>query len=83
MYLSNNEKINFHIGLEIIECWTKDLRRQNYSTGTIENNNRFDVFIGIKAGWILPLRKRTTSSFYYLFQSYIYLLILSVHYYSR
>ena len=65
MYLSNNEKINFHIGLEIIECWTKDLRIQNYSTGTTESKNRFDVFIGLKAGWILPLRKRTTSSFYY------------------
>jgi len=65
MYLSKNEKINFHVGLEVIECWTKDLRIQNYSTGTIENKNRFDVFIGLKAGWILPLRKRTTSSFYY------------------
>ena len=65
MYLSNNQKINFHIGLEIIECWTKDLRIQNYSTGIAENENRFDLFIGLKAGWILPLRKRTTSSFYY------------------
>jgi len=65
MYLSNNQKINFHIGLEIIECWTKDLRIQNYSTGITENENRFDLFIGLKAGWILPLRKRTTSSFYY------------------
>ena len=65
MYLSDNEKINFHIGLEFIECWTKDLRVQNYSTGTIENESRFDVFIGLKVGWILPLRKRTTSSFYY------------------
>ena len=65
MFLSNNEKINFHAGLEIIECWSKDLRTQNYSTGLIENEKRFDVFIGLKIGWILPLRKRTTSNFYY------------------
>ena len=65
MYLSNNEKINFHLGLEVIESWTSDLRVQNYTTGSVENKKRFDMFIGVKFGWILPLKKRTTSSFYY------------------
>ena len=63
MYLSNNEKINFHLGLEVIESWTSDLRVQNYTTGSVENKKRFDMFIGVKFGWILPLKKRTTSNF--------------------
>ncbi len=65
MYLSDNDKINFHLGLEVIESWTSDLRVQNYTTGAIMNESRFDMFIGLKFGWILPLKKRTTSSFYY------------------
>ena len=46
------------------ECWTKDLRVNNY-TNNIIPKNRFDLFIGITFQWIVPLKKRTTNNFYY------------------
>ena len=64
MYLSDNNMKNFNIGLELIECWTKDLRVNNY-TNNIIPKNRFDLFIGITFQWIVPLKKRTTNNFYY------------------
>ena len=64
MYLSNNNMKNFNIGLELIECWAKDLRINNY-TNNIVPKNRFDLFIGITLQWIVPLKKRTTNNFYY------------------
>ena len=64
MYLSDNNMKNFNVGLELIECWTKDLRVNNY-TNNIIPKNRFDLFIGITFQWIVPLKKRTTNNFYY------------------
>ena len=36
MYLSDNNMKNFNIGLELIECWTKDLRVNNYTNNIIQ-----------------------------------------------
>ena len=64
MYLSDNNMKNFNFGIEIVECWAKDLRNYHYSNNSIPKK-RFDVFIGLKFGWIVPLKKRTTSNYYY------------------
>ena len=64
MYLSDNNMKNFNIGIELIECWARDLRNYNYTYNNIPKK-RFDVFIGLKFEWIVPLKKRTTSNYYY------------------
>ena len=64
MHLSKNNMKNFNIGLEIIECWSKDLRINNYTNNSVPKK-RFDMFIGLKFEWIVPLKKRTTSNYYY------------------
>ena len=64
MYLSDNNMKNFNFGIEIIECWAKDLRNYHYTNNSIPQK-RFDVFIGLKFEWIVPLKKRTTSNYYY------------------
>ena len=61
--LENNMK-NFNIGLELIECWANDLRNHHY-TNNIVTKKRLDLFIGLKFEWIVPLKKRTTSNYYY------------------
>tara|TARA_S200000501_G_scaffold374541_1_gene424354 strand:+ start:1537 stop:2274 length:738 start_codon:yes stop_codon:yes gene_type:complete len=64
MYLSENNMKNFNIGLELIECWANDLRNHHYTNNTIPKK-RLDLFIGLKFEWIVPLKKRTTSNYYY------------------
>ena len=64
MYLSENNMKNFNFGIELIECWARDLRNNNYTNNNVPKK-RFDVFIGLKFEWIIPLKKRTTSNYYY------------------
>lgn len=65
-YLSNRKLINFFIGFEFIQGYTKLQRdyQVDIEPGT-PNNTRLDLLYGIKAGWILPLYKRADDRFYY------------------
>lgn len=65
-YLSNNSLINFHIGVEFIQGFTK--LRRDYQVDypvDFESKTRKDFLFGIKAGWILPIYKRPAKDFYY------------------
>jgi hypothetical protein len=65
-YLSNSKLINFFLGFEINEAWTKPRRDVYFDTGEPDPNpNRFDVLYGIKVGWIVPLFKRLPEKYYY------------------
>ena len=52
-YLSNSRLINFFVGFEINQAWTKPRREVNFDTGEPDPDpKRFDVLYGIKVGWI-------------------------------
>jgi hypothetical protein len=55
MFLGNNRKVNFMVGLEAMEGFTKNRRGYNYDTFQADTGDKFDVFIGLKAGWIFPI----------------------------
>ena len=63
-YISNNRIANCYFGFEFYEGFTKSLRGYNYDTGLADTQKRFDMLIGFRFGWILPLYKRT-KDFYY------------------
>jgi hypothetical protein len=63
-YISNNRLANCYFGFEFYEAQTQSLRGFNYDTGLEDTQKRFDVLIGFRFGWILPLYKRT-KDFYY------------------
>jgi hypothetical protein len=63
-YISNNRLSNCYFGFEFYEGFTKSLRGFNYDTGLPDTQKRFDVLVGFRFGWILPLYKRT-KDFYY------------------
>lgn len=52
--LSQNRRINFYIGLELTEGFTRSRRNFNFDTREAENQNRFDFLYGFRAGWVLP-----------------------------
>ncbi len=52
--LSRNKRINFHIGLELTEGFTKNRRGFNFDTGLRDDKNRLDMLYALKLGWMLP-----------------------------
>jgi len=64
-YLSNNRLANFNFGFEFYEGFTKSMRGYNYDTGMADTKQRFDVMIGFRFAWTLPLYKRLKDVYYY------------------
>lgn len=64
-YLSKSGLINFYVGAEFTQGFTKNRRTVNYDTGIAETAQRFDNLIGFKAGWILPLYDTGSTEVYY------------------
>lgn len=75
VYLGNNRKVNFMAGLESIQGFTKNRRGYNYDTFQPDNGDKFDIFLGVKVGWIFTLygksngrtneRRGKVKEFYY------------------
>ena len=64
-YISNNRIANCYFGFEFYEGFTQSLRGFNYDTGLEDTQKRFDMLMGFRFGWILPLYKRTKDFYYY------------------
>jgi len=66
MHLDNRKLMNFFIGFDISEAFTKNRRSWNFDTMEKDNTNRLDILYGFRVGWILPLyRKRVQEIYYY------------------
>lgn len=64
--LDKSKLLNFHIGIEVIEAFTKNRRDLNFDTAEKDAKQHLDLFFGIKAGWILPVyNKRKGDLTYY------------------
>ena len=61
----NRRRINFFGGIETTVGFTKCRRDFNFDTRTKDDNSRKDIFIGLRAGWIIPLYKKIPNTFYY------------------
>ncbi len=66
-FVRKNRMLNFYIGVEIHETWTKPNRNYVFFEGpTDDMKAKFSGLIGFKAGWNIPLyEKKTTTTFYY------------------
>jgi hypothetical protein len=56
-HLKKDSKINFYVGFEFIQGFTKSLRKYNYDHAVYDLEQRNDYLFGFKIGWILPLYK--------------------------
>lgn len=52
--LSNNRRINFIIGLEFTQAFTKSRRSYNFDTMSANDDARLDLLFGLRVGWTLP-----------------------------
>ena len=66
-FVRKNRMLNFFIGVEFHEIWTKPNRNYVFFEGpTDDMKAKFSGLVGFKAGWNIPLyEKKTTTTFYY------------------
>ncbi|MBL4710179.1 MAG: hypothetical protein JKY48_17245 [Flavobacteriales bacterium] len=64
-YFGSKNLINFYIGVEFQEGFTKNKREYNYDTKSFDKNQKNDFLYGLRLGWSIPIRKRTSDNFYY------------------
>ena len=50
----NQHYVNFNVGLELIEGFTKNRRGYNYDTQSYDNSKKLDIFAGLKFTWFIP-----------------------------
>jgi len=54
-HISEDKRINFYIGLEFTQGFTKHVRAINFDTGLPPDPSpRFDGLVSLKAAWVLP-----------------------------
>lgn len=64
-YLDNKNILNFYIGVEFYQAWTMCRRDFNFDTMEYDDTERHDYLFGIRAGWILPLYRKSPNEYYY------------------
>ncbi len=62
---SKSQLMNFYIGVEFYQGWTKSGRSYDYTLMKTDTQIRFDLLHSIKAGWIIPIYKRLPEKYYY------------------
>jgi hypothetical protein len=63
-YLSNSRLINFSLGFEFIQAWTKRKRDYNFDLKGPDPDSYSSQFYGIKACWFIPLYQRKPKEYY-------------------
>lgn len=61
IYMGNNRSINFFAGFEFIEAFTKNRRVYNYDSEGPDLRDKYDIFIGLKVGYIFPFYRKGTG----------------------
>lgn len=64
-HMSSNRLVNFMVGFEAYQGFTAGRRDFNFDTQTVDNDPRFDLLLGLKAGWIIHFYRRQGPEFYY------------------
>ncbi len=64
-HLSNRRLINFFVGFEFMQGFTKSVREVQYDIGYTDQSQRLDLLYTIRAGWTLPLYKKAPQEYYY------------------
>jgi hypothetical protein len=64
LLMSDSRLINFLIGFEFMQTWTKYRRARNFDTGKQDNSSLSSQFYGVKVKWMIPLYKRRPKNYY-------------------
>lgn len=62
--MSNSRLLNFYVGLEFMQSWTKSKRDYDFATGKKDNKTYSTQFYGFNFKWMIPLFKRKAKDYY-------------------
>lgn len=65
LLLSNHRMLNFMVGFELNQAWTKSLRDYDFDLMKKDDTSRSDLLSGFKLGWIIPLYGRAPKEYYF------------------
>ena len=64
LFQADKRFMNFYAGFEFIQGWTQNQRNYNFDLGGPDPGIKQDFLWGVKAGWLIPIYKRTPRDFY-------------------
>ena len=64
-HMGNNKLINFSVGIEAIQGFTKGMRDYQIDLMGPYHDKRLDIYLGLRAGWIFPVFRQVPDDFYY------------------
>lgn len=65
MQLSGRKNVNFFVGFEFTQAWTKCQRKYDFSLMKEYDEKNFDLLSSFKIGWIIPIKFKSEQKFYY------------------
>lgn len=65
LYLDNKRVINFYTGIDLTMAFTQHVRPYSFSEMKFNTGKFTDILFSLKAGWFIPVYKRTPKEFYY------------------
>jgi len=63
-HCSNNQRVNYTIGLDFMEGFTQSRRDYNFDLQRRDDQKRLDILVGIRVGWSLLLYRAAPNSVY-------------------
>lgn len=64
-YYGTRNLLSFYIGVEFNEGFTINRRGFNYDERAFDTERKQDILSGIRFGWTIPIRDRSSEEFYY------------------
>ena len=64
LFLSDSRLINFFVGFEFTQAWTRYRRELNFDTGKQDKSSLSTQFYGANVKWIIPFYKRRPKDYY-------------------
>lgn len=61
-YLAADRRINFQVGIDLIQAFTRERRTVRYDTGLPAHSARRDMLSGLRISWILPIYERSEKT---------------------
>ncbi|MCX7861743.1 MAG: hypothetical protein N2449_01965 [Bacteroidales bacterium] len=65
VYFSKSQVLNFYIGTEFYQAWTKSGRSWDFNLMKKDENKYFDVLYSLKFGWIIPIYSKAPQQYYF------------------
>ncbi len=64
LFQANRRLFRFYAGVEMVQGLTRNVRPYNFDSGEPENTLQKDFNFGLKVGWVVPIKQRTSSGYY-------------------